>query len=82
MEKRIGTVTVLILDRSQAAEINTIISQHTSIVLCRQGMPFHDRTVAVIALIVEGTVNEINSLTGSLGRLQGVQAKAVVTTIS
>lgn len=81
MEKRIGTVTILILDRSQAVKINEIISQHNAIILCRQGMPFHDRSVAVIALIVEGTVNQINSLTGALGRLNGVQAKAVVTTL-
>ncbi|MBQ2508465.1 MAG: hypothetical protein II532_01695 [Bacteroidales bacterium] len=79
MEKRIGTITLLVADRSQSAIINQIISEFSDIVLCRQGLPFHDRPVAVIALIVEGTVNQINSICGKLGRLEGVQAKAVVT---
>lgn len=79
MEKRIGTVTLLITDRSQSAAINTIISEHSAIVLCRQGLPFHEKPVAVISLIVEGPPNDINSLCGKLGRLPGVQAKAVMT---
>ena len=32
-----------------------------------------------MSLIVDGTVNEINALTGQLGRLEGVECKAVVT---
>jgi len=79
MEKRIGTITALIADRSMAPLVNEIISQHAGIVLARQGLPFHDRTVAVISLIVEGEVNQINALSGKLGKIGGVEAKAVVT---
>lgn len=79
MEKRIGTVTILIVDRSKSAEINTIISEYSDLVLCRQGLPFHDRPVAVISLIVEGQPDHINALTGKLGRLTGVETKAILT---
>jgi putative iron-only hydrogenase system regulator len=79
MEKRIGTITILIVDRSKSAEINTIISEFSDLVLCRQGLPFHDRPVAVISLIVEGQPDKINALTGKLGRLEGVETKAVLT---
>ena len=79
MEKRIGTVTILISDRSKSAEINTIISEYADLVLCRQGLPFHDRPVAVISLIVEGQPDRINALTGKLGRLEGVETKAILT---
>ncbi len=79
MEKRIGTITILIKDRLQSAEINRLLSEHADIIFCRQGLPFHDRSVAVISLIVEGTMAQINGLTGPLGRLQGVASKAVVT---
>ncbi|MBR0539533.1 MAG: hypothetical protein IJK36_04825 [Bacteroidales bacterium] len=82
MEKRIGTITILVTDRARSAEINPIISEYSDIILCRQGLPFQQRPVAVISLIVEGSVNEINALNGKLGRLQGVEAKAVVTKAS
>ena len=79
MEKRIGTITILIVDRTKSTEINTIISDYSDLVLCRQGLPFHDRPVAVISLIVEGKPDKINALTGKLGRLEGVETKAVLT---
>ena len=79
MEKRIGTITVLILDRSRSTEINQLISEFSDIILCRQGLPFHERPVAVISLIVEGIPDRINALTGRLGRLVGVDSKAVLT---
>lgn len=79
MEKRIGTITILIRDREVSPSVNTLLSEHAGIILCRQGLPFHDRNVAVISLIVEGEMNRINALTGSLGRLPGVECKAVVT---
>ena len=79
MEKRLGTVTILIQDRRRSAEVNQILSDHSDVILCRQGLPFHDRAVAVISLIVEGEMNRINALTGRLGRLEVVTSKAVVT---
>jgi putative iron-only hydrogenase system regulator len=79
MEKRIGTITILIVDRTKSAEINAFISEYSDLVLCRQGLPFHDRPVAVISLIVEGMPDRINALTGKLGRLNGVETKAVLT---
>ena len=79
MEKRIGTITILIVDRTKSTEINTIISDYSDLVLCRQGLPFHDRPVAVISLIVEGQPDRINALTGKLGRLEGVETKAILT---
>lgn len=79
MEKRIGTITVLIKDRQETPAINQILTDHASVILCRQGLPFRERSVAVISLIVEGTMDAINGLTGRLGRVGGVECKAVVT---
>lgn len=81
MEKRIGTITILIQDRTRSAEINAVVSDFSDIILCRQGLPFHDRDIAVISLIVEGPTDRINALTGKLGRIEGVESKAVVTKV-
>ena len=79
MEKKIGTITILIRDREVSPSVNKLLSGYADIILCRQGLPFRDREVAVISLIVEGTVDQINALTGLLGRLPEVTCKAVVT---
>ena len=78
MEKRIGTITILIRDREASPSVNKLLSEYSGIILCRQGLPFHDRPVAVISLIVEGTSDEINALTGRLGRLSGLTSRSVL----
>lgn len=79
MEKRVGAAVILIEDKDHIDAMNTILSMHFSIIAARQGVPLRDKGVSVITLILEGTSDEINSLTGKLGRLKGVQVKSVLT---
>ena len=79
MEKRLGTITVLVTDRSVTPQINGTISSYAEVVAARQGLPFRDRPVAVISLIVEGDMDQINSLSGKLGRIGGVEVKTAVS---
>lgn len=79
MEKRVGVVSVLIVKRESVPEVNQILSIHHDIILGRQGLPLKDKGIHVISLIVEGTTDQIGSLTGKLGRLEGVQVKSMLT---
>ena len=79
MEKRIGVIAILVTDKSSVQQLNNVISLHGDIILGRQGMPLRDRGVSVISLIVEGTTDQIGSVTGKIGRLTGIQVKSVLT---
>lgn len=79
MEKRIGVVAILIQGRESVGQVNQILSSHNNIIEGRLGMPFRDKGVQVISLVVEGTTDQIGALTGPLGRLAGVQVKSVLT---
>jgi putative iron-only hydrogenase system regulator len=43
------------------------------------GVPYQARQVSVIALIVDGTTDEIGAMTGKLGNIPGVTVKTVLT---
>jgi putative iron-only hydrogenase system regulator len=74
MERRLGVVGIVIEDRKKAApQVNQILSEHGEIIAGRMGLPYRGRNVSVIALIVDGTTDEIGSLSGKLGMLKGVQ---------
>lgn len=78
MERRIGAVIILVNDESDVNRINAIISEHSDLILGRQGIPLRDRSASVISLVLEGNTDVIGSLTGKLGRLQGVKVKSVL----
>ena len=43
------------------------------------GIPYKERNVSVISLSVDGTPDEISSLTGRLGQIKGVSVKAAIS---
>ena len=78
MEQRIGAVIILVGGEADVQRINAIISEHADLILGRQGIPLRDRSTSVISLVVEGNTDLIGSLTGKLGRLQGVRVKSLL----
>jgi len=78
MEERIGAVIVLVTEEGDIQRINFIISEHADLILGRQGIPLRDRSTSVISLVLEGDTDRIGSLTGKLGRLQGVKVKSLL----
>jgi putative iron-only hydrogenase system regulator len=77
MEKRIGTALILIEEKEAVHLMNTIASNHSEIIIGRQGLP-RSNGQSIISLVLEGTTDEIGSLTGQLGRLKGLQVKSVL----
>lgn len=78
MEGRIGAVIILVSEEGDIHRINSIISEHSDMVLGRQGIPLRERSTNVISLVLEGDTDRMGSLTGSLGRLPGVKVKSVL----
>ena len=78
MEKRIGGAIILVKDKENVPKLNKIISSHGDIIIGRQGIPIRDKNVNLISLVLEGTTDQISSLTGNIGRLKGVQIKSVL----
>jgi putative iron-only hydrogenase system regulator len=77
MEKRIGAAIIQIESFENVQIMNDIISKHSHIIIGRQGLPRSNR-LSIISLVLEGTTDEIGSLTGQLGRLKGIQIKSVL----
>ena len=79
MEKRIGTVIIYVGDRKSAPQLNEVLSRHADIIICRQGFPRQE--YSLISVVFEGTTDRIGSLTGQLGRLDGIEVKSALLPI-
>ena len=77
MEKRTGTVIISVDDRSQAPQVNAILSRHADVILCRFGLPRPGRN-SIITIVIDGTTDQIGALTGQLGRVSGIEVKSAL----
>ncbi len=78
MEKRIGTALIVVEDKISINKLNSVLSDHAEIIIARQGLQVSNRALNVISLVLEGSTDQIGSLTGQLGRLLGIRVKSLV----
>ena len=77
MKDRFGTVSIFIKpDECQLLKVNSLLSEHSDMILGRMGIPNPEKNINVICLIIYGDTDQIGSLTGQLGLLKGVQVKS------
>lgn len=79
MNKRIGIIGIVIEDLSFVWKVNETLHEYADIIVGRMGLPYREREVSVISLIVDGTNDHINALTGKLGRIKGISVRSMIT---
>lgn len=78
-DKRLGVIGIVIEDRHAVARVNEILSVFSHIMVGRMGIPYREKDVSVISLIVDGSTDDIGALTGKLGGIRHVTVKSALT---
>jgi len=79
LDTRIAVIGIVIENREEtAAKVNDIITSYGHLIVGRMGIPYKDRKISVISLIIDGTTDDIGALTGKLGNIKGVKVRSVV----
>ncbi len=79
MKNRLGVIGIVIEDRQVVSKVNQLLSEHADLIIGRMGLPHLAREVSVISLIVDGSTDQVGSLTGKLGNLPHVTVKSALT---
>jgi len=81
METRVALIGIIVEDLNQAAKMNEILHQYAPYVLGRMGIPHRERGVSILSVVVEAPADVINSVSGKLGMLPGIQTKTIYSRI-
>lgn len=79
MDKRICVVGIVIENLDNVSVVNNILHDYSVIIVGRMGIPYREKGISVISLIVDGSMDEISAMTGKLGRIHGVTVKTAIT---
>ncbi len=81
-ENRIATLAVIITDTDSVDAVNAALHEYGEFIVGRLGLPLRERGVNTISLVLDAPVNSVNALTGRLGAIRGVSAKALFAKLS
>ena len=79
MDNRVALLGIIVQDIEQSAAVNDLLHEYGRYIIGRLGIPYRERGVAIISIVLDAPNDVIAALSGKLGRLNGVQCKARYT---
>ena len=76
-EKRISVLSVVVENREETAKLNALLSEFGEYIVGRMGIPYREKGVSVLCVVLDAPVAQVNALTGKIGQLSGVSAKTL-----
>ena len=76
-ENRIALIGIIIENNEISENVNAVLHEYGGFIVGRMGLPYREKSLNVISVVVDAPNNIINSMTGKLGMLHGVSAKAL-----
>jgi putative iron-only hydrogenase system regulator len=80
-EKRLALIGIIVEEPNSVNEINALFHQYRDYVIGRMGLPYKERKVSVISITIDAPQDIINTLSGKIGKLNGVSAKTIYSKI-
>ena len=77
MDNKIAVVAIIVHDLDAVERINSLLHDYGSYVIGRQGIPYREKGVNVISVVMDAPIEVINGLSGKLGMVKGVNSKVL-----
>ena len=78
-ENRIAVIGIIVEDTQMAESVNSLLHQYGSYIMGRMGLPYRERHMSIISIVIDAPSDVISALSGKLGRLPGVTSQALYT---
>lgn len=77
METRIALIGIIIDEPDAVDRLNSILHEYAAYIVGRMGIPYRQKGISIISIVIDAPNDAISSLSGKLGQLKGVSIKTV-----
>ena len=82
METRVAVISIIIENSESVQVMNEILHQYSEYIIGRMGIPYRAKGVNIISIAVDAPQDKISALSGKIGKLPGVAAKAAYSNVT
>ena len=77
METRIALIGIIVEDLDKTEKLNSILHEYSTYIIGRMGLPYKEKDVCVISIVIDAYNDVISSLSGKLGMIKGISVKTM-----
>lgn len=74
---RVALMGIIVEDTEAASRINGLLHEYGSYIVGRMGLPYRERNMNIISIVLDAPQNVISALSGKLGMIPGVSSKCL-----
>lgn len=78
---RVAVISIIVENPESAGQINEILHSASEYVIGRMGIPYKQRKINIISVVVDAPQDKISLVSGKLGRLDGVTVKTAYSKV-
>ena len=79
MDNKLAVIAIVVEDYDQTEKVNELLHAFRDYIVGRLGVPYKQKAVSVISIILDAPMESINSLSGKLGMIKGISSKVLLT---
>ncbi len=79
MDTRIALIGIIVEDTQQIDRLNAILHEYRDYIVGRMGIPYRNKGVSIISIVIDAENDIISALSGKIGNLKGINTKTVYT---
>ncbi len=77
METRVAILSFIVENPDSVEPLNQLLHEYREYIIGRMGLPYKEKNISIICVAMDAPQDTISSLSGKVGRLNGISAKAV-----
>ena len=78
METKIALIGIIVHDILYTERLNQLLHDYQEYIVGRMGIPYSQKGVNIISVVLDAPENIISSLSGKLGMIRGITVKSMI----
>ena len=82
METRVAVMSIIVENNEAVETINGLLHEYGQYIIGRMGLPYREKKVSIISIVLDAPQDTISALSGKIGKLNGVSVKTAYSSVT
>ena len=74
---KVALIGIIVEDPEAAEQVNDLLHEFRQYVVGRMGIPYREKEVSIISIVLDAPEDKISALSGKLGMVRGISVKSM-----
>jgi putative iron-only hydrogenase system regulator len=76
-ESRVALIGIIVENMDAVERLNNLLHEYGQYIIGRMGIPYRDKNISIISVVVDAQADIISTLAGKLGMIKGISVKTI-----